>query len=274
MASEISALEANHTWDLRPLPPGTKALGCKCVYKIKYHADGSVERFKARLVVLGNHQVEGEDFHETFAPVAKMVTVRTLLTLAGAKGWSLHQMNIHNAFLHGDLREDIYMKVPPGFQTPQPNMVCKLRKSLYGLRQAPRQWFSKLTSALRDYGFQQSPFDHSLFTYDCKGIFLVLLIYVDDLVLTGNDTHQCVDFKHYLHRCFKLKDLGPLKIFSALRWLAHLLDYFFVSGNIRWIFSPRPECWDLSPIRSRWNNNISFPRRRAILFPLLTNIDA
>ena len=130
MASEISALEANHTWDLRPLPPGTKALGCKCVYKIKYHADGSVERFKARVVVLGNHQVEGEDFHETFAAVAKMVTVRTLLTLAVAKSWSLHQMDIHNAFLHGDLREDIYMKVPPGFQTPQPNMVCKLR-SLY-----------------------------------------------------------------------------------------------------------------------------------------------
>jgi len=90
MANKISALEANHTWDLRPLPPGKKALGCKWVYKIKYHADGSAECFKTRFVILGNHQVEGEDYHETFAPVAKMATVRTLLTLAVAKGWSLH----------------------------------------------------------------------------------------------------------------------------------------------------------------------------------------
>jgi len=141
-------------------------------------------------VILGNHQVKGEDYHETFSPVAKMVTVRTLLSLAVAKGWSLHQMDIHNAFLHGDLHDDIYMKLPLGFRPTKPNVVCKLKKSLYGLRQAPRQWFSKLASALRDYGFQQSPFDHSLFTFARKGVFLALLIYVDDLVLTGNDTQR------------------------------------------------------------------------------------
>jgi len=117
MANEISALEANHTWELCPLPPGKKALGCKWVYKVKYHADGSLERFKDRLVTLRNHQVQGEDYHETFAPVAKMVTVRTLLALAVAKGWALHQMDVYNAFLHGDLAEDIYVKVPPGFHT-------------------------------------------------------------------------------------------------------------------------------------------------------------
>ena len=216
MEKEISALEANNTWDLRPLPPGKTALGCKWVYKIKYHADGSIERFKARLVILGNHQVKGEDYHETFVPVAKMVTVRTLLSLAVAQGWSLHQMDIHNAFLHGDLHEDIYMKLPPGFCPTKPNVVCKLKKSLYGLRQAPRQWFSKLASALRDYGFQQCPFDYSLFTFARKGVFLALLIYVDDLVLTGNDSHCCIDFKNYLHRCFKLKDLGPLKYFLSI----------------------------------------------------------
>lgn len=216
MAQEISALEANNTWELRPLPSGKKALGCKWVCKTKYNADGSVEHFKARLVTLGNHQVKGEDYHETFAPVAKMVTVRTSLTLAAAKGWHLHQMDVHNAFLHGDLHEDIYMKPPPGFHTTQSNVVCKLKKSFYGLRQAPHQWFFKLASALHEYGFQQSPLDHSLFTFSRGNIFLALLIYVDDLVLTGNDPERCVAFKDYLHRCFKLKDLGPLKYFLGI----------------------------------------------------------
>ena len=121
-------------------------------------------------MTLGNHQVKGVQFNATFAPIAKMVTVHTLLSLAAANGWALHQMDIHNAFLHGDLDEEIYMKLPPGFQTKsanvvckfkkslyglrqaRANVVCKFKKSLYGLRQAPRQWFFKLTSALRDYG--------------------------------------------------------------------------------------------------------------------------
>ena len=97
MAREISALEENHTWEYAVLPPGKRALGSKWVYKIKYHADGTIERYKARLVVLGNTQVEGEDFHETFAPVAKMTTVRCLLSIAISKGWELHQMDVHNA---------------------------------------------------------------------------------------------------------------------------------------------------------------------------------
>ena len=103
MQKEIDALEANATWVLTPLPPGKHALGCKWVYRIKYHADGSVERYKARLVIFGNRQVEGLDYNETFAPVAKMVTVRVFLAIAAAKNWELHQMDVHNAFLHGDL---------------------------------------------------------------------------------------------------------------------------------------------------------------------------
>ena len=107
MAKEISALEENSTWEYAVLPPGKTALGSKWVYKIKYHADGPLSWYKARLVMLGNTQVEGEDFHETFALVAKMTTVRCLLSLAISKGWELHQMNVHNAFLHGDLDEEI-----------------------------------------------------------------------------------------------------------------------------------------------------------------------
>ena len=134
MKKEIQALEDNETWTVESLPPGKRAINCKWVYKIKYNADGTIERYKARLVILGNKQVAGIDYNETFAPVAKLVTVRALLAVAAAKHWELHQMDVHNAFLHGDLEEEVYMRMPPGFHLANPGMVCHLKKSLYGLR--------------------------------------------------------------------------------------------------------------------------------------------
>ena len=180
MAEEVRASEDNGTWSLKPLPHGKNTLGCKWVYRIKYNADGTVERLKAHLVILGNHQVEGVDYTETFAPVAKMVIVRTFLAVAASKHWELHQMDVHNAFLHGDLNAEVYMKPPPGFNTGKPGMVCKLRKSLYGLKQAPRCWFAKLASSLKSYGFRQTYSDYSLFTYNHGSVTLNVLVYVDD----------------------------------------------------------------------------------------------
>lgn len=111
---------------------------------------------KARLVVFGHHQIEGIDYDETFAPVEKMVIVRTFLAVAAIKKWEVHQIDVHNAFLHGDLEEEVYMKVPPGFKNTDPNLVCRLKKSLYGLKQAPRCWFAKLVTTLKRYGFVHS----------------------------------------------------------------------------------------------------------------------
>lgn len=216
MTTEIQALENNGTWEMCSLPPGKKALGCKWVYKIKFHAAGTVERLKARLVILGNHQVEGIDYTETFAPVAKMTTVRTLLAVAAAKKYDLHQMDVHNAFLHGDLDEEVYMKLPPGFTVRQPGTVCKLRKSLYGLRQASRCWFAKLTASLIRYGFIQSYSDYSLFTYHEGSNFLAVLVYVDDLIICGNNSSVISSFKTYLSHCFHMKDLGILKYFLGV----------------------------------------------------------
>ena len=148
MRLEIEALEANHTWDITDLTLGKKAISCKWVYKLKFNADGTLERYKARLVVCGNRQKEGTDYKETFAPVSKITTVLYLLSIAAAKSWEVHQMDVHNAFLHGDLKEEVYMQLPPGFKSSDPTKVCRLRKSLYGLKQAPRCWFAKLSAAL------------------------------------------------------------------------------------------------------------------------------
>jgi len=134
MAKEIEALETNQTWKLTELPPGKKPINCKWVHQVKYNSDGSIERYKARLVIRGDQQIEWFDFNETFAPVAKMVSVRCFLSVAVARGWELHQLDVNNAFLHGDLHEKVYMKLSPGFHSVEPNKVCKLQKSLYGLK--------------------------------------------------------------------------------------------------------------------------------------------
>lgn len=134
--TEPLALEENQTWDVVPCPSSV-------VFSIKRRSDGSINRYKARLVALGNKQEYGLDYDENFAPVAKMTTVRTILTFAASQSWPLHQMDVKNAFLHGDLKEDVYLKLPFGMSTSSSNDACKLKRSLYGLKQAPRVWFDK-----------------------------------------------------------------------------------------------------------------------------------
>ena len=201
-------------------------MGSQWVYRIKYLANGEIERLKSRLVVLGNHQEAGIDYNETFAPVAKLTTVRAFLAIAASKNWELHQMDVHNAFLHGDLEEEVYMKPPPGFQGTNPNLVCRLRKSLYGLKQAPRCWFAKLVTALQDYGFLQSYSDYSLFTYTRGQVQINVLVYVDDLIISGNDSAALHAFKSYLCACFKMKDLGSLKYFLGIEVARSSLGLF------------------------------------------------
>ncbi|CAA7042208.1 unnamed protein product [Microthlaspi erraticum] len=216
MKNEIEALDESQTWTIETLPPGKTALGCQWVFTIKYKSDGSVERYKARLVVLGNNQIEGEDFGETFAPVVKMNTIRICLEVSAAKNWEIHQMDVHNAFLHGDLEEEVFMKLPPGFRTKDSSQVCRLHKSLYGLRQAPRCWFAKLSTALLEYGFTQCLSDYSLFLYNRDGKQMYVLVYVDDLVISGNSIELMTAFKDYLSSQFRMKDLGVLKYFLGI----------------------------------------------------------
>lgn len=166
MNSEFQALQLNKTWSLVPWPPNQNVVSCKWVFKVKQKADGSLDKYKARLVARGFTQQYGIDYSETFSPVVKPATVRLVLSLAISKGWDLRQVDISNAFLHGDLSETVYMQQPPGFEDAScPGYVCKLQKAIYGLKQSPRAWHSRLSDRLQQLGFTPSVADASLFIF-------------------------------------------------------------------------------------------------------------
>ncbi|KAK1418428.1 hypothetical protein QVD17_27572 [Tagetes erecta] len=216
MNKEMEALNRNQTWDLVDLPPGRKAIGCKWVYKIKHDPSGAISRYKARLVAKGFSQREGIDFDETFSPVVKMVTVRTVFSLAVQHNWPLYQLDVDNAFLYGDLNEEVYMKPPEGYYSSAETRVCKLKRSLYGLKQASRMWNEKLVGVLVNYGFIQSKCDHSLFIKNSGSNIVVALVYVDDIIITGDSLNEINAVKQLLNSKFMIKDLGLLKYFLGI----------------------------------------------------------
>jgi hypothetical protein len=185
---------------------------------VKYKADGTIDRFKARLVAKGYTQKYGIDYTDTFAPVAKINTVRVLLSLAANLDWPLQQFDVKNAFLHGDLTEEIYMDLPPGWSDTdiRKPKICRLKKSLYGLKQSPRAWFGRFTKSMRAFGYRQSNWDHTLFLKHRDGKVTALIVYVDDMVVTGNDPAEQAALKNYLSTEFEMKDLGSLKYFLGI----------------------------------------------------------
>ncbi|WVZ78229.1 LOW QUALITY PROTEIN: hypothetical protein U9M48_025977 [Paspalum notatum var. saurae] len=228
MEEEIKALNENQTWDLVPRPKDVKPISCKWVYKVKTRPDGTIERYKARLVARGFSQQYGLDYEETFSPVAKITTVRVLLALAAHKSWRLWQMDVKNAFLHGELDKEIYMEQPKGFQSKtHPEYVCKLKKALYGLKQAPRAWYGKIGEFLIQNGFKVAPSDSSLFVKSKEGRLAIVLVYVDDLIITGDNTEEIQRIRDNLSIRFQMKELGELKHFLGLE-VEHTKDGIFL----------------------------------------------
>ena len=228
MKEEMSALEKNKTWEIVERPKGKNIVDCKWVFTLKYKADGSLERYKARLVAKGYTQTYGVDYQETFAPVAKMNTVRILLSLAAHFNWPLLQYDVKNAFLHGDLNEEIYMNIPPGFRSDISNKVCKLKKALYGLKQSPRAWFGRFAKVMKDSGYKQSQGDHTLFIKHSATGVTALLVYVDDIIVTGNDERGRHELRQRLVKEFEIKELGRLKYFLGIE-VAHSTQGIFIS---------------------------------------------
>ena len=197
MKEELDALTKNHTWDLVTLPPGQSVVGCEWIYKIKTHFDGSIECYKARLVAKGFTQEYGIDYEETFAPVARISSVRALLAVAAASKCDLFQMDIKNAFLNGDLSEEVYMQPHPGLSVDS-NKVCHLRRALYGLKQAPRAWFAKFSSTIFRLGYTASPYDSTLFLRRIDKSTILLLLYVDNMIITGDELSGIQELKDFL----------------------------------------------------------------------------
>jgi histone deacetylase 1/2 len=217
MDVEYEAIMKNKTWHLVPPSHGYNIIDCRWVFKEKRKADGSLDKHKARLVAKGYKQRYGIDYEYTFSLVVKAATIRLVLSLALSFGWTLRQLDVQNAFLHGNLEEEVFMRQTPGYETKtHPHYICKLDKALYGLKQAPRAWYARLSSKLQSLGFQPSKADVSLFVYNKGGVMIFLLIYVDDIIVASSSTAATEALLKDLRAEFALKDLGDLHYFLGI----------------------------------------------------------
>ena len=219
MEAEIASINNNSTWTLVELPPGKKAISSRWIYKLKPGSKGSSPRYKARLVARGFEQKDGIDFFDTFAPVVRWETIRILLAIATHLNWPVHQLDVLTAFLNGILQEDVYMNQPLGFvQKGAERLVCKLHKSLYGLRQSPRAWYARLHTALLAWGLTQSHSDPNLYFSHVGNHTIALLVYVDDILITGSHFTLIAQLKQHLHNNFKTNDLGPIHRYLGVQF--------------------------------------------------------
>ncbi|GJW48041.1 zinc finger, CCHC-type containing protein [Tanacetum coccineum] len=216
---EIGSIMENNTWALSDLPPGCKPLGCKWIFKREMKVDGTIDKFKARLVIQGFRQKEGIDYFDTYAPIARITTIRLLLALAGIHNLVIHQMDVKTTFLNDDLDKEMYMKQPEGFVMPgNEHRVCKLVNSLYGLKQARKQWHQKFDEVVLSNGFLLNQSDkcvYSKFDSSSKGV--IICLYVDDMLIFGKHQNQVDKTKKFLSSKFSLKDMGEADVIFGIK---------------------------------------------------------
>ena len=209
MKEEMKSMDVNQVWELIELPERSKRVGCKWVFKTKRDSKGNIERYKARLVAKGYTQKDGIDYKETFSPVSKKDSLRIIMALVAHYDLELHQMDVKTAFLNGDLEEEVYMDQPEGFiSTGKENLVCKLKKSIYGLKQASRQWYIKFNNTITSYGFVENTVDRCIYMKVSGSKFIILVLYVDDILLATNDKGLLHDVKKFLSETFEMKDMN------------------------------------------------------------------
>ena len=218
MDREMESMYSNSVWSLVEAPKWVKPIGCKWIYKRKRGSDGKVETFKARLVAKGYTQKEGIDYEETFSPVAMLKSIRILLAVAASLDYEIWQMDVKTAFLNGNLNEDIYMQQPEGFKAKgKEHMVCKLQRSIYGLKQASRSWNIRFDQAITSFGFEKSPDEPCVYKRIQAQKVVFLVLYVDDILLIGNDKQVLSGVKDWLHKQFDMKDLGEANYILGIK---------------------------------------------------------
>ena len=227
MKEELDALSKNHTWDLVTLSLGKSVVDCKWIYKIKTHSYGSIERYKTHLITKGFIQEYGIDYEEKFAPFACISYVCALLAVAFASKWNLFQMYVKNAFLNGDLSEEVYMQPPPGLSV-ELNKVCHIRRALYGLKQALRAWFAKFSSTISRLSYMASHYDSTLFIRCTDKDTILLILYVDDMIITDDELSGIQELKDFLSQHFEMKDLEHLSYFLDLE-ITHSTDGLYIT---------------------------------------------
>ncbi|KAI5320266.1 hypothetical protein L3X38_039974 [Prunus dulcis] len=218
MEAELEMIEKNNTWKLVDRPSNKPVIGVKWVYKVKLNLDGTVQKNKARLVAKGHSQKPGIDYNETFAPVARLDTIRTLIALAAQKEWNLFQLDVKSAFLNGILKEEVYVEQPQGYvQESKETKVYRLNKALYGLKQAPRAWYDEIDAYFNTAGFKKNLSEATLYikTSDTSGIIIVSL-YVDDIIYTGSCPKMLEEFKQDMMQHYEMTDLGLLHHFLGM----------------------------------------------------------
>ncbi|KAI3770718.1 hypothetical protein L6452_01860 [Arctium lappa] len=218
MQEELLQFKLQDVWDLVDLPKGQRAIGTKWVFRNKRDERGIVIRNKARLVAQGYTQEEGIDYEEVFAPVARIEAIRLFLAYASYMKFKVYQMDVKSAFLYGSIEEEVYVCQPPGFENPSyPDRVYKLKKTLYGLHQAPRAWYDTLPSYLLENGFERGVIDKTLFIKRKKKDILLVQIYVDDIIFGSTRDIMCKEFEELMHQRFKMSSMGELTFFLGLQ---------------------------------------------------------
>ena len=215
MKQEFHSLQKNDTWELVNLPPGRKLVKCKLVYKTKFVVYGSPLKYEAILVAKGYSQFQGIDYNETFAPVAKMDSIRLALAIAASRQWEVHHMDVKCSFINGDMKEDIYMQKLEVFVS-NPSLVCRLKKSLYWLKQSPKAWYVKIDGFLLSLSFVQCKSDPNVYLKLIHGSLMIIVLYVDDLLITGSSKKEIASLKDEMNRAFSMTDLGLLSQFLGL----------------------------------------------------------
>ena len=187
---EMEYLISNRTWKLVDLPPSCKTIGCKWVLRKKLKPDGSIDKFKDRLVAKTFKQKDDLDFFDTFSLVTRITSIRLLIAIVAIVYLKIYQMDVKTVFLNGDLEEEIYIDQPKGFVEPgQESKVCKLSKSLYGLKQAPKQWHEKFDSYMIESDYKSNECDKCIYSKSWNNLHVIISLYVDDMLIFGSNMH-------------------------------------------------------------------------------------